>query len=85
MMMDYDRTQSLSDHKRVRKNKKIDEKTESLGSFEQPLKEAKKTREKLEQKRVYSTKRYRLLKQKKHFIQKVCCKTFWTALSNILS
>ncbi|KTD42912.1 two-component sensor histidine kinase [Legionella parisiensis] len=40
--MDYDRTQSLSDHKKVRKNKKIDGKTDDLGSFAQPLKEAKK-------------------------------------------
>lgn len=44
--MDHAQTQSFSDHKKIRRNKKIGEKTDDLGSVVQPLKEANKRQRK---------------------------------------
>ncbi|HHT0593508.1 TPA: sensor histidine kinase [Legionella anisa] len=69
-MMDYDRTQSLSDHKRVRKNKKTDEKTKTLGSFEQPLKEAKKSQRKTRTKKSLFDQEVQTIKTEETFYTK---------------
>ncbi|HHF7374896.1 TPA: ATP-binding protein [Legionella bozemanae] len=70
MMMDYDRTQSLSDHKQVRKNKKISEKADNPGPSAQQLKEAKKHQRKTQSKKSLFDQEVQTIKTEETFYTK---------------
>ncbi|MGM9454025.1 sensor histidine kinase [Legionella bozemanae] len=69
-MMDYDRTQSLSDHKQVRKNKKINEKADNPGPSAQQLKEAKKHQRKTQSKKSLFDQEVQTIKTEETFYTK---------------